>query len=138
MKKRWLLILGVIYIIIVLVYCSWKSDMGEKNIGGLSTIQYHMIGTVISVNSNNNTIIVRPHDRTEDLGFKYKKILHYLTEEQVVLEYSKSAALYFNGYNGDISKLQKGDDIFFHCFANEIEKRPIPVNSIELLYVENE
>lgn len=80
-----------------------------------------------------NQIVVRPHGRTEDLDFEYKKILHYLNEDEVVLKYNKTAENQFNANNGDITKLQEGDVIYFRCFAGDFDKRPMPVDSVELL-----
>lgn len=133
-KKYWIfdLIILLILIIVVGYFYIQKKKSDEIVLGGPYTYHYYMIGTVISMGEENQ-IVVRPHGRTEDMDFEYRKILHYLNEDEVVLEYNKTAESHFNAYDGDITKLQEGDVIYFCCFAGEIDKRPIPVNSVELL-----
>lgn len=109
-----------------------KRKSEEIVLGGPYTYHYYMIGTVISVEEENQ-IVVRPHGRTENMDFEYKKILHYLNEDEVVLEYNKATESHFNAYDGDITKLQEGDVIYFRCFAGDFDKRPMPVDSVELL-----
>lgn len=137
MKKK-IYFWGAIFVIIMFIYYinSRISFFKNSSTGGMSTYHYFMIGTVITVDSDNNTILIEPHDKSQDLDFKYKSILYNLTDENIILKYSKRVVLNFNGYDGDLNKLQKGDNIFFSCFANDINKRPMPVNSIELLYEE--
>lgn len=125
-KKYWVftLIISLILIIVVGYYYFRVKEIGEMEIGGSYTYHYCMIGTVISVEEDNQ-IVVRPHGRTEDMDFEYKKILHYLNEDEVVLEY--------NSDDIDVEKLQEGDMVYFQCFAGDFDKRPMPVDSVEVL-----
>lgn len=136
MKKKkygvFTLIIILILIIVVGYYYYRVKEIGEMEMCGPHTYHYFMIGTVISMGEDNQ-IVVRPHGRTEDMDFEYKKILHYLNEDEVVLEYNKTAESHFNAYDGDITKLQEGDVIYFRCFAGDSDDRPMPVNSVELL-----
>lgn len=133
-KKYWIFDLIILSIIIIVVcYFFFQKKKLERMIsGGPYTYHYSMIGTVISVEEENQ-IVVRPHRRTEDMHFEYKKTLHYLSEDEVILEYNKTAESQFNAYDGDITKLQEGDVIYFQCFAGDFEKRPMPVDTVELL-----
>lgn len=88
--------------------------------GGMSTVQYSTLGTVLEVKED-DSVVIRVHGEEEDNNYRYKKVLNYLDDEQ--LEF------YWTNSDGDLQNLNIGDVIAIRYFADEENERPLPVYS---------
>lgn len=95
----------------------------EKNSGGLSTVQFTTIGTVLEKKAN--ILVVRVHAKDETDIYKYKNALDYINENELELQIMDMA--------GSIKEVNIGEVILFGYFANDGDKRPLPINHVEVL-----
>lgn len=125
MKKYKFVLLGILLLLACICTVSIYNNSKTEDLydGGEWTYLYYMIGTVLSI-EDETKIKIRPHTIDEDKDFEYKDILYYINSDEVILEYSRDKTFF---------QLQVGDVIFYTCFAGEIEYRPIPVDSVEII-----
>ena len=77
----------------------------------------------------NGIVTVRIHGEDEDYNYEYKRVLHYLEDEQLDLE--------FDLPDTECAGFEEGDVLAFHYFATDEDERPLPAWSAEVLGKEN-
>ena len=75
----------------------------EKYSGGMSTVQFTTIGTVLE--KNVDTLFVRVHTKDENDNYKYKNALDYIDEDELELQVMDMA--------GSIKEVDIGEVILF-------------------------
>ena len=130
-KKRLLTLAGIIAFaaLIIALFLFAVKQRDANTSGGFGTIQYTTLGTIQEMDLANGIVTVRIHGEDEDYNYEYKRVLHYLEDEQVDLE--------FNHPDTDCAGFEEGDVLAFDYFVADEEKRPLPVWSAEVLGKEN-
>ena len=123
MKQRILIIGMMILTLFALTGCNTKTEKKPEETaisGGMSTVQLHTLGTILEV-KDNDSVVIRVHTEEEDDNYLYKDALNYLDDEQI--------EFYWTNTDGCLKDLETGDVISINYFADQKEKRPLPVYS---------
>lgn len=123
MKHRILIIEMIILTIYVFSGCSTETKVKSEESsvsGGMSTVQFHTLGTVLEV-KDNDSVVIRVHGEEEDANYLYKDALNYLDEEQI--------EFYWTNTDGCLKDMEAGDVIAISYFADQKDERPLLVYS---------
>lgn len=130
-KKRLLTLAGIIAFaaLIIALYLFAVKQRDANTSGDFGTIQYTTLGTIQEMDLANGIVTVRIHGEDEDYNYEYKRVLHYLEDEQLDLE--------FDLPDTECAGFEEGDVLAFHYFATDEDERPLPAWSAEVLGKEN-
>ena len=130
-KKRLLTLAGIIAFaaLIIALFLFAVKQRDANTSGGFGTIQYTTLGTIQEMDLANGIVTVRIHGEDEDYNYEYKRVLHYLEDEQLDLE--------FDLPDTECAGFEEGDVLAFHYFATDEDERPLPAWSAEVLGKEN-
>ena len=84
-KKRLLTLAGIIAFaaLIIALFLFAVKQRDANTSGGFGTIQYTTLGTIQEMDLANGIVTVRIHGEDEDYNYEYKRVLHYLEDEQL-------------------------------------------------------
>lgn len=130
-KKRLLTLAGIIAFaaLIIALFLFAVKQRDANTSGDFGTIQYTTLGTIQEMDLANGIVTVRIHGEDEDYNYEYKRVLHYLEDEQLDLE--------FDLPDTECAGFEEGDVLAFHYFATDEDERPLPAWSAEVLGKEN-
>ena len=131
-KKKRLLTLAEIIAFAALIIALFLFAVKQRDAntsGDFGTIQYTTLGTIQEMDLANGIVTVRIHGEDEDYNYEYKRVLHYLEDEQLDLE--------FDLPDTECAGFEEGDVLAFHYFATDEDERPLPAWSAEVLGKEN-
>ena len=126
-KKRLLTLAGIIAFaaLIIALFLFAVKQRDANTSGDFGTIQYTTLGTIQEMDLANGIVTVRIHGEDEDYNYEYKRVLHYLEDEQLDLE--------FDLPDTECAGFEEGDVLAFHYFATDEDERPLPAWSAEVL-----
>ena len=86
-KKRLLTLAGIIAFaaLIIALFLFAVKQRDANTSGDFGTIQYTTLGTIQEMDLANGIVTVRIHGEDEDYNYEYKRVLHYLEDEQLDL-----------------------------------------------------
>ena len=130
-KKRLLTLAGIIAFaaLIIALFLFAVKQRDANTSGDFGTIQYTTLGTIQEMDLANGIVTVRIHGEDEDYNYEYKRVLHYLEDEQLDLE--------FDLPDTECAGFEEGDVLAFQYFATDEDERPLPAWSARVLGKEN-